>query len=32
MGRLPGPSGAAVVYLYDGNGMTYHGTPRPGAR
>lgn len=32
MGRLPNPSGAAVVYLYDGNYMTYHGTPKPGGR
>lgn len=32
MGRLPNPSGTAVVYLYDGNYMTYHGTPRPTGR
>ncbi|HJV37915.1 MAG TPA: hypothetical protein VJ528_03670 [Geothrix sp.] len=32
MGRLPNPSGSAVVYLYDGNYMTYHGTPKPGGR
>lgn len=32
MGRLPDPSGSAVVYLYDGNYMTYHGTPKPRGR
>ena len=30
LGRLPTPRGAAVVYLYDGASMTYHGTPQPG--
>jgi hypothetical protein len=32
MGRLPHPNGDAVVYLYDGDSMTYHGTPKPGGR
>ncbi|HEX9081117.1 MAG TPA: hypothetical protein VF768_02500 [Holophagaceae bacterium] len=32
LGRLPRPRGAALVYLFDGNWMTYHGTPKPRGR